>query len=100
MPIFERIAWEQVRQYYNNKTSIIYSHHETVDALAITGFLSKYANGVILLMQLDIKGFTAKGILSNIKSKLLGVLAVFPQPIVESHLQQIWRGILKYLFQH
>jgi glycosyltransferase involved in cell wall biosynthesis len=83
-PIFERIAWEQVRQYYNNKTSNIYSHHETVDALAITGYLSKYANGVILLMQSNIKGLIAEGILSNIKSKLLGVLAVSPQPIVES----------------
>jgi len=84
MPIFEKIAWEQVRQYYNNKVSIIYSHHETVDALTVTGYLSKYANDVVLLMQLNIKGLIAKSILSNIKSKLLGVLAVSPQPIVES----------------
>jgi len=84
MPIFERIAWEQVRQYYNNKASIIYSHHETVDALTAAGYLSKYANGVVLLMQSNIKGLIAKSILRNIKSKLLGVLAVSPQPIVES----------------
>lgn len=84
MSIFERIAWEQVRQYYNNKISFVYSHHETADALAVTSSLSKYANGVVLLMQSNIKGLTAKSILSNIKSKLLGVLAVSPQPIVES----------------
>jgi len=86
MPLFESIAWGQVRQYYdyNSKELIVYSHHETADALAVTGFLSKYAEGVILLMQLDIKGLTAKGILRNIKSKLLGVLAVSPQPIIES----------------
>jgi len=35
-------------------------------------------------MQSNIKGLIAEGILSNIKSKLLGVLAVSPQPIVES----------------
>jgi len=86
MPLFESIAWGQVRQYYDysSKELIVYSHHETVDALAVTGFLSKYAEGVILLMQSNIKGLIAKSILSNIKSKLLGVLAVSPQPIVES----------------
>jgi len=88
MPIFERIAWEQVRQYYDYSSGelIAYSHHETVDALAVTGFLSKYAEGVILLMQSDIKGLITEGILRNINSKLLGVLAVSPQPIIESPL--------------
>jgi glycosyltransferase involved in cell wall biosynthesis len=88
MPIFERIAWDQVRQYYDysSKELIVYSHHESVDALAVTGFLSKYAEGVILLMQSDIKGLTAEGLLRNIKSKLLGILAVSPQPIIESPL--------------
>jgi len=86
MPLFESIAWGQVRQYYDysSKELIVYSHHETADALAVTGFLSKYAEGVILLMQSDIKGLTARGILRNIRSKLLGVLAVSPQPIIES----------------
>jgi len=87
MPIFERIAWDQVRQYYVDSSSeelIIYSHHETVDALSVMGFLSRYAKGVILLMQLDVKSFIAKSILRNIRSKLLGVLAVSPQPIIES----------------
>jgi glycosyltransferase involved in cell wall biosynthesis len=87
MPIFERIAWDQVRQYYVHSSTeelIIYSHHETVDALSVMGFLSRYAKGVILLMQLDVKSFIAKSILHNIRSKLLGVLAVSPQPIIES----------------
>jgi glycosyltransferase involved in cell wall biosynthesis len=87
MPIFERIAWDQVRQYYAHSSTeelIIYSHHETVDALSVMGFLSRYAKGVILLMQLDVKSFIAKSILHNIRSKLLGVLAVSPQPIIES----------------
>jgi len=87
MPIFERIAWDQVRQYYAHSSTeelIIYSHHETVDALSVMGFLSRYAKGVILLMQSDVKSFIAKSILHNIKSKLLGVLAVSPQPIIES----------------
>jgi glycosyltransferase involved in cell wall biosynthesis len=88
MPIFERIAWDRVKQYYDYSSEelIAYSHHETVDALAVTGFLSKYAKGVILLMQLDIKSLIAKSILRNIRSKLLGVLAVSPQPIIESPL--------------
>jgi glycosyltransferase involved in cell wall biosynthesis len=87
MPIFERIAWDQVRQYCVHSSTeelIIYSHHETVDALSVMGFLSRYAKGVILLMQLDVKSFIAKSILHNIRSKLLGVLAVSPQPIIES----------------
>jgi len=88
MPLFESIAWGQVRQYYDysSKELIVYSHHETVDALAVTGFLSKYAEGVILLMQSNIKGLIAEGILRNIRSKLLGVLTVSPQPIIESPL--------------
>jgi glycosyltransferase involved in cell wall biosynthesis len=88
MPIFERITWDRVRQYYDYSGGelIVYSHHETVDVLAVTGFLSKYAKGVILLMQSDIKSLIAKSILRNIRSKLLGVLAVSPQPIIESPL--------------
>jgi glycosyltransferase involved in cell wall biosynthesis len=86
MPIFEKITWDRVRQYYDYSGGelIVYSHHETVDALAVTSFLSKYAKGVILLMQSDIKSLIAKSILRNIRSKLLGVLAVSPQPIIES----------------
>jgi len=87
MPIFERIAWDQVRQYCVHSSTeelIIYSHHETVDALSVMGFLSRYAKGVILLMQSDVKSFIAKSILHNIRSKLLGVLAISPQPIIES----------------
>lgn len=89
MPVFERIAWEKVRQHYahsRSKELIIYSHHETVDALSVMSFLSRYAKGVILLMQLDVKSFIAKSILHNIRSKLLGILAVSPQPIIESPL--------------
>jgi glycosyltransferase involved in cell wall biosynthesis len=87
MPIFERIAWNQVGQYYGHSGSeklIVYSHHETVDALAAMGFLYRYAKGAILLMQLDVKSFVGKSILYNIRSKILGILAVSPQPIVES----------------
>jgi len=87
MPIFERIAWNQVGQYYGHSSSeklIVYSHHETVDALAVMGFLYRYAKGAILLMQLDVKSFVGKSILYNIRSKILGILAVSPQPIVES----------------
>ena len=87
MPIFERITWDQVRQYYIHTSSeelTIYSHHETVDALSVMGFLSRYAKGIILLMQLDVKSFIAKSILHNIRSKLLGILAVSLQPIIES----------------
>ena len=88
MPIFERIAWNQVRQNYDYSSEelIIYSHHETVDALAVTGFLSKYTKGVILLLQSNIKDLPTKSILRNIKSKLLGILAISPQPIIESPL--------------
>ena len=100
MPIFERIAWGQVRQYYVHSSGeelIIYSHHETVDALSVMGFLSRYAKGVILLMQLDVKSFIAKSILHNIRSKLLGILAVSPQPIIESPFITSITGNLRIL---
>jgi len=87
MPILEIIAWNRIRQYYNYSSIgelIVYSHHETVDALTVTSLLSKYAKGIFLLMQLNIKDLIAKAILHNTKSKLLGVLAVSPQPIIES----------------
>jgi len=82
--LLEKKLWESSRRYIAEYYSIIYSQHETADALTTASLAASRAEKVVILLQLDIKGLYVRDLLDKLKGKLAGFLSVSPQPIVES----------------
>jgi glycosyltransferase involved in cell wall biosynthesis len=84
MSIFEKSLWEYAKQHISRSYSLVYSQHETADSLTIASLIAKRAGKISVLLQSNIKEIYTRNILKTIKDKLMGFLAVSPQPIEES----------------
>ncbi|RLI87252.1 MAG: hypothetical protein DRP01_02295 [Archaeoglobales archaeon] len=89
MELFEKKFWNEIRRYYVDKYSAIYSHHETVDALTTIANFTSLTEKAIILLQLDLGNLIQRTlsmrILKTILSKVnLTFFAVSPQPILKS----------------